>query len=187
MTPVAATPAFRLHRAPNVPDAHALERLPKQHETPANLDLFPGVTAPRRQADAARRDVSEHAVIRHQRPAGFLKFILLHGRRFLARVRVQFLAEGVAHSCQPVLPFVFVLDHEHHPLRFFEMRPPRQLQAQPNGGLTGEFVRVEVHAAAFGGKYLLQLQRSRLLRPTGEAFFFQRGQPVVPLSRPFVV
>src|SRR5207302_11027135 len=55
--------AESLDGAANVPRAHPVQRLSEQHETPANLRLFLRVTAPRRRADAARRDVNENRVV----------------------------------------------------------------------------------------------------------------------------
>src|SRR5437870_4670619 len=113
-----------LDGAANVPRAHPLQRVPEQHETAPNLRLFLRVTAPRRRADAARRDVNEDAVVGCQCAA---KDVELFRARFekrlsLRHVRFHLIRKRVTHPCNPVVPLFFVLRREHDALRFFETR-----------------------------------------------------------------
>ena len=52
-----------LHRAPDVPHAHAVKRLAQQHEPPAELRPLLLVAGPRRQTNAAGCEESQRGLI----------------------------------------------------------------------------------------------------------------------------
>src|SRR5437667_2414132 len=110
-----------LDGAANVPRAHPVQRLPEQHETAPNLRLFLRVAAPRRRADATRREVNEDAVVCCQCTSkdGELFRARFEKRLSLRRLRFHLIRKRVTHPCNPVAPLFFVLHYTHDLSRFF--------------------------------------------------------------------